>query len=137
MSNIGVEERLEVNALKTTVWRQTFTVKKMAAPTQPNSPAQNGKFSINYDHCTIGTQVNGDNTTVNNNRPGRSTPSSQESSPIRDNSKSIWSKLLLIICLRMRQWQFWYSFERQVSSPARKNNIKSDMVVHGEGNTYT
>ena len=79
---------------------------KMAAPTQSNSPARNGKFLINYRNCTIGTQVNGDNTTVNNNRPGRSTSSSQESSPIRDYSKSIWSKLLLIICLRMRQWQF-------------------------------
>lgn len=73
---------------------------------QPNSPAQNGKFTVYYDKCEIGTQVNGDNTIVFTNRPGRSTPSSQESSPIRDNSKSIWSKLLLIICLRMRQWQF-------------------------------
>ena len=66
---------------KITLWRQSF-VKTMAAHKQPDSPAQNSKYSINVDNCTIDKLVMGDYNTVNDNRSGRSRPSSQESSPI-------------------------------------------------------
>ena len=64
----------------------------MAAHKQPDSPAQNSKYSINVDNCTIDKLVMGDYNTVNDNRSGRSRPSSQESSPILDNGESPFTK---------------------------------------------
>ena len=76
---------------KITPWRQSF-VKTMAAHKQPDSPAQNSKYSINVDNCTIDKLVIGDYNTVNDNRSGRSRPSSQESSPILDSGESPFTK---------------------------------------------
>ena len=64
----------------------------MAAHKQPDSPAQNSKYSINVDNCTIDKLVIGDYNTVNDNRSGRSRPSSQESSPILDSGESPFTK---------------------------------------------
>ena len=64
----------------------------MAAHKQPDSPAQNSKYSINVDNCTIDKLVMGDYNTVNDNRSGRSRPSSQESSPILDSGESPFTK---------------------------------------------
>ena len=58
---------------KITLWRQSF-VKTMAAHKQPDSPAQNSKYSINVDNNTIYKLVKGDYNTVNDNRSGRSRP---------------------------------------------------------------
>ena len=64
----------------------------MAAQKQPDSPAQNSKYSINVDNCTIDKLVMGDYNTVNGNRSGRSIPSPQESSPILDSGESSFTK---------------------------------------------
>ena len=64
----------------------------MAAHKQPDSPAQISKYSINVDNCTIDKLVMGDYNTVNDNRSGRSRPSSQESSPILDSGESPFTK---------------------------------------------
>ena len=64
----------------------------MAAHKQPDSPAQNSKYSINVDNNTIYKLVMGDYNTVNDNRSGRSRPSSQESSPILDSGESPFTK---------------------------------------------
>ena len=64
----------------------------MAAQKQPDSPSQNSKYSINVDNCTIDKLVMGDYNTVNDNRSGRSRPSSQESSPILDSGESPFTK---------------------------------------------
>ena len=76
---------------KITLWRQSF-VETMAAHKQPDSPAQNSKYSINVDNCTIDKLEMGDYNTVNGNRSGRSWPSSQESSPILDSGESPFTK---------------------------------------------
>ena len=64
----------------------------MAAHKQPDSPAQNSKYSINVDNNTIDKLVMGDYNTVNDNRSGRSRPPSQESSPILDSGESPFTK---------------------------------------------
>ena len=64
----------------------------MAAQKQPDSPSHNSKYSINVDNCTIDKLVMGDYNTVNDNRSGRSRPSSQESSPILDSGESPFTK---------------------------------------------
>ena len=64
----------------------------MAAHKQPDSPAQNSKYSINVDNNTIDKLVMGDYNTVNDNRSGRSRPYSQESSPILDSGESPFTK---------------------------------------------
>ena len=76
---------------KITLWHQS-SVKTMAAHKQSESPAQNSKYSINVDNCTIDKLVMGDYNTVNDNRSGRSRPSSQESSPILDSGESPFTK---------------------------------------------
>ena len=76
---------------KITPWRQSF-VKTMAAHKQPDSPAQNSKYSRNVDYNTIDKLVMGDYNTVNDNRSGRSRPYSQESSPILDSGESPFTK---------------------------------------------
>ena len=59
---------------------------------QPDSPAQNSKYSINVDNNTIYKLVMGDYNTVNDNRSGRSRPSSQETSPILVSGESPFTK---------------------------------------------
>ena len=56
---------------KITLWHQS-SVETMAAHKQSESPAQNSKYSINVDNCTIDKLEMGDYNTVNGNRSGRS-----------------------------------------------------------------
>ena len=59
----------------------------MAAHKQSESPAQNSKYSINVDNCTIDKLEMGDYNTVNGNRS-----SSQESSLILGSGESPFTK---------------------------------------------